>query len=81
MEAVLGKPSTVSADKVTYDLEVKKRTPESKLEKLRRREGAGMSEKDFLDSFEFYYASSFVVAKFKTAKLVYLGVTISESYP
>jgi hypothetical protein len=81
VEAVLGKPSTTSPDKLTYDLEVKKRTPESKLEKLRRQEGAGMSEKDFLQSFEFYYVSSSVVAKFKAAKLVYLGVTISETYP
>jgi hypothetical protein len=81
VEAVLGKPSKVSPDKLTYDLAVKKRTPKSELEKLRRQEGAGMSEKDFLESFEFYYVSFFVVAKFKAAKLVYLGVTTSETYP
>lgn len=81
VEAVLGKPSIASADKLTYDLAVKKRTSKSELEKLRRQDGAGMSEKDFLDSYGFYYVDSSVVAKFKAAKLVYLGVTISQTFP
>lgn len=81
VEAVLGKPSTASPDKLTYELEVKKKTPESKLEKLRRQDGAGMSEKDFLDSYGSYYVSSSVIAKFKAAKLVYLAVTTSQSFP
>lgn len=81
VEAVLGRPSIASPNKLTYDFEVKKKTPESKLEKLRRQDGAGMSEKDFLDSYGFYYVDSSVVAKFKAAKLVYLGVTKSVSYP
>jgi hypothetical protein len=81
VEAVLGKPSTVSPDKLTYDFAVKKKTPKSELEEMRRREGAAMSEKDFLESYGFYYAASSVIAKFKAAKLVYLGVITSESYP
>lgn len=81
VEVVLGKPSTASPDKLTYDLEVKKKTPASELEELRRRESAGMSEKDFLDSYGSYYVDSSVVAKFKAAKLVYLGVTTSQSFP
>lgn len=81
VEAVLGKPSTATPDKLTYDLEVKKKTPASELEKIRRRESAGMSEKDFLDSYGSSYVSSSVIAKFKAAKLVYLGVTTSQSFP
>lgn len=79
VEALLGKPSTVSPDKLTYDVAVKKKTPKSELEELRRRYGAGMSEKDFLESYGTYDVSSFVVAKFKASRLVYLGVTRSES--
>lgn len=80
VEAVLGNPSAQSPDRLTYDLEVKKRTPETELEKLRQ-QNADLSDKDFHESFDSYYEDSFVIAKFNASKLVYLAVTESDSYP
>jgi hypothetical protein len=80
VEAVLGKPSTESPDRLTYDLEAKKRTPAAKLEQLRQ-QNSDLSDKDFDESFDFYYEDWYVIAKFNDSKLVYLTVTESESYP
>lgn len=80
VEAVLGNPSTQSPDRLTYDLEVKKRTPSAQLQKLRQ-QNSELSDKDFHESFDFYYEDSFVIAKFKASKLIYLAVTESETYP
>jgi hypothetical protein len=80
VEGVLGKPSTGSPDRLTYVLEVKKRTPAAQLEKLRQ-QNSDLSDKDFHESFDFYYEDWLVVARFSASKLVYLAVTQSETYP
>lgn len=80
VETIMGKPSTASTDRLTYVLRVKKRTSATELEKLRR-QYTDMSDKNFHDSFDFYYVDSSVVARFKASRLVYLAVMESESYP
>jgi len=80
VEAILGKPSTASPQRLTYVLEVKKMTPASDLEKLRRQH-TDLSDEEFHESFDFYYLDFFVVAKFNASKLSYLAVTKSTTFP
>jgi hypothetical protein len=80
VEAILGKPSTASQEKLMYVFEAKKATAGGELEKLRRQH-PDLSDKDFRDSFGSYYVHSLVVAKFDKSKLTYLAVTESHSFP
>lgn len=80
VESILGKPSIASPDRLRYNLEVVKRTPAGKLKQLRAT-SPDLSDKDFHDSYDSYYVSSIVVAKFEDSKLIYLAVTRYESYP
>lgn len=80
VEAILGKPSTVSLEELTYVFEARKATTAGELEKLRRQH-PDLSDQDFRDSFGSYYVESLVVAKFDQSKLTYFAVTESESFP
>lgn len=80
VEAILGKPSKASADKLTYILEAQRKTSPSALKQLRA-QNPNLSEDEFRDDFGSYYVDSFVIAKFSDSKLDYLAVTRYESYP
>jgi hypothetical protein len=80
VEAVLGQPSTASANRLTYVLTAKKPTATNELTKLRR-EHAELSDEDFHESFDFYYVDSVIIARFTASKLTYLAVTQTESFP
>jgi hypothetical protein len=81
VETLLGKPSKDMPDELVYDLEVKRKTPASKLIRLRQ-QNPNLSEADFHDSFDFYYSSSYVETRFDaSSKLVYVAMTTEETYP
>lgn len=80
VEDVLGKPSNASSGQLRYVFEVRKRTSANELKRLRA-QNPNLSDEDFHESFDYYYVSCFVVAKFHASKLNYLAVTRSESYP
>jgi hypothetical protein len=80
VESILGKPSTSAAGELTYVLETRNKTAPEKLKKLRAQD-QDMSDKDFHDSYDFFYVDVFVLARFSDSKLSYFGITKSETYP
>jgi len=79
-EAILGKSSTASPDKLTYILEVEKKASPSELARSKA-ENPSLSDSEVREDFGSYFVTSDVVAKFTASKLVYLAVTNYQSRP
>lgn len=80
VEAILGKPSKAFKNTLTYLYEIRKKTPPAELEKLRRRYPK-FTEREFRDSFDFYFVDAYIEARFTSSGLNYLAVTKSQTYP
>jgi len=79
VEKVLGKPDIARENRLVYQREVDKRTPDNKLAELRT-EHPEMSEKDFHDNYGSYEVELYIEARFTDGKLTYLAVSKAESY-
>jgi hypothetical protein len=79
VEQVLGKPDNVRDNRIVYQREVEKHTPDNKLAELRT-EHAEMPEKDFRDNYGSYEVELYIEARFADGKLTYLAVSKAESY-
>jgi len=78
-EAYSEKPSTAADDKVTYSLGVKKKTSAADFENLKRWHPE-LSEDELHKDYGFYTLGVYIEARFVTGKLVYLGISKTESY-
>ena len=79
VERVLGKPDLTRENRLIYQREVEKPTPDNKLTELRT-EHPEMSEKDFHDNYGTYEIELYIEARFTDGKLTYLAVSKAENY-
>lgn len=79
VEAILGKPTTSSENRLIYWGISKQKTSQETLRKLRLQEPT-MSEKDFRDDFESCNLSVYIETRFSRDKLIYLAVSASVDY-
>jgi transglutaminase-like putative cysteine protease len=79
VEAILGKPTTSSENRLIYWGISKQKTSQETLRKLRLQEPT-MSEKDFRDNFESCNLSVYIETRFSRDKLIYLAVSASVDY-
>lgn len=79
VRTILGSPTTVLQNgDMIYFRQIRKRTRPSDLKRLRQYH-ADMSEQDFHENYDFYDFTAYIVARFSNSKLVYLGVSESET--
>jgi hypothetical protein len=79
VQKILGKPDLSDANRMVYQRQIEKRTPDAKLAALRT-EHSESSEKDFHDSYDTYDLDLYIEARFTDGKLTYLAVSKAESY-
>lgn len=80
VQAILGKPSTASSDRLVYVFEVRRKTTATALEQVRRA-NPNLSDAELRDSFGFNYLHAYIEARFLNSRLTYLAVTKSENFP
>jgi len=80
IQAILGKPTAfLKNGDLVYFWQVRKRASPADLKKARDYHST-LGEQQFHDNYDFYDISVYIVARFMAAKLVYLGVSKSETY-
>jgi hypothetical protein len=79
VQAILGKPTTARRNgDFVYFRQLRKRTSAVDLEKARR-QYPNMNEKEFHETYDYYDASFFIVARFSGSRLVYLGLSKADT--
>ena len=76
--AILGKPTAQHGNEFTYSFLAKKKNSEQDRKKARQ-EHPELRERDFDESYEYYYLGASISAKFSDSKLRYLVVSKSET--
>jgi hypothetical protein len=79
VRAVLGKPSFASDDKIVYFFSVEKKTPAADFETLKK-QNPQMTQDELHRNYDSYTLGVYIQARFLSDKLVYLGVSKTESY-
>ena len=79
VRGILGKPSKAADDKVVYSLGVEKKTSAADFENLKRWHPE-LSDDELHKDYGFYTLGVYIEARFVTGKLVYLGISKTESY-
>jgi hypothetical protein len=79
VQAILGKPTTARRNgDFVYFRQLSKRTSTVDLEKARR-QYPNMNEKEFHETYDYYDASFFIVARFSGSRLVSLGLSKADT--
>lgn len=79
VQGVLGKPTTSRRNgDLVYSRQLRKRTSPADLKKARE-QYPNMNEKEFHETYDYYEASFFIVAKFSGSRLVYLGLSKADT--
>lgn len=76
---VLGKPNFASDDKIVYFFSVEKKTPAADFETLKK-QNPEMTQDELHRNYDFYTLDVYILARFLNDKLVYLGVSKTETY-
>jgi hypothetical protein len=79
VRAILGKPSAVAADKLTYFLDVEKKSSAADFEKVKR-QNPGISLDELHRNYDSYALGAFIEGRFVSGKLTYLAISKTESY-
>ena len=80
VQRILGKPTSSRPNgDLIYFRQIKKRTSASNLKKAREYY-SNLSDKEFHENYDFYDLSVYIVAKFSSGQMVYLGISKSETY-
>lgn len=79
IRGILGKPSVIAADKLSYFFSVEKKTPAADFENLKQRYPE-LSEEELHRNYEFYSFGAYIEARFTSGKLTYLAVSKTEAY-
>jgi hypothetical protein len=80
VQAILGKPTALLKNgDIVFFRQVRKRTSAPDLKKARQYYSS-LSEQQFHENYDFYDMSAYIVARFSSAGLVYLGVSKSDTY-
>lgn len=79
LTAILGKPHAVKGNTYTWAFAAQRKTPAKDLERLRNHHPE-LSDEDFHRNYDFFDLSEHIEARFSDAKLIYLGVSKSETY-
>lgn len=79
IRGILGEPSAVAADKVSYFFSVEKKTPASHFENLKQRYPE-LSEEELHRNYDSYTLGVYIEARFSSGKLNYLAVSKTEAY-
>lgn len=78
VKVTLGRPTASGKNgDLIYFRQIKKNTSEEDLQRLRQHY-SNLGDREFHESFDFYYLTAYIVARFSDSKLVYLGVSKSE---
>jgi len=75
---VLGQPSVRKQNELVYAVEVKKKTPPDALARARQQHPE-LTEEQFREDYATYDLTVLIRARFSRTKLVYLGVSITET--
>ena len=78
LEEVLGKSDLSDNEKLIYVRDVKKQTSPTELARLRT-QNSKLSEKDFHETYDSYYLSIYIEARFLNSKLTYLAISKAET--
>jgi hypothetical protein len=78
VRAILGKPTSLQTGELIYFRQIKKRTSPADLKRIRQYH-SDLSDQKFHEEWDFYDLTAYIVAKFSDSKLVYLGVSKSET--
>jgi hypothetical protein len=80
VQAILGKPTVRRRnDQWVYFKQIRKKSSAAEMKKAREYY-SNLSDKEFHENYDFYDLSVYIVAKFKDGRLVYLGVSKSDTY-
>jgi hypothetical protein len=79
VRAVLGKPSFASDDKIVYFFSVEKKTPADDFETIKK-QNPRVTQDELHRNYDSYTLGVYIQARFLSDKLVYLGVSKTESY-
>jgi hypothetical protein len=79
VRGILGKPSEVIKNKLTYSFGIEKKSSAEDLDNQRRHHPE-LSEEDVRRNFESYYLSVYIEARFSQSSLVYLAISKGETY-
>ena len=75
VEAILGPPDAVRADRIFYSREVRRKTTQKEFEEMRKDYPAKLSEQEAHDQFDFVEENCFIELHFRNSRLVYLAVS------
>lgn len=78
VESILGKPTARKNDRLIYFRSIRKRNSPRELKRLRQYH-SGISEKEFHEEYDFYDLNVYIEARFSKSKLIYLGLSMSET--
>jgi hypothetical protein len=78
VESILGKPTARQNDRLIYSRSIRKRNSPRELKRLRQYH-SGISEKEFHEEYDFYDLNVYIEARFSRSKLIYLGLSMSET--
>lgn len=79
VKSILGKPSLQSKERLVYSLGVQKRTSAENTQNMKRR-NPQLTDEELHRNYDFYSLGVYIEARFATDKLVYLGISKTESY-
>ena len=79
VEAILGKPTSVDENSITYWHQTKEKTSARDLERARKAD-THISDKEFHEDYDYFVRSVWIVVKFKEGKTTYIGASKSETY-
>jgi hypothetical protein len=76
---ILGEPSVATSERLVYCFSFRKKSTPKQLAELRKNY-PDMSEKEFIENFEYADSDAYVEARFVSGKLNYLAISKSETY-
>ena len=80
VQAILGKPTArTRIHQWVYFKQIRKKTSAADLKKVREYY-SNLGDKEFHENYDFYDLSVYIIAKFQNDRLVYLGVSKSDTY-
>lgn len=79
IQAILGKPTTARGDRIAYIRSVRVKSAPAQLKKMRA-EYPQMSEADLQSNYAYYDENTYIEARFKNSRLIYLAISESETF-
>ena len=77
--AILGRPTNRRKREMDYYVHARKKTSAAELKEWRKRQPE-LSDKEFMDDYEFYDLSVGIVLKFRKSRLTYISISKSATY-